>query len=43
MVEAIVFREVLKPLAASLGPVGDVAVGAVADAAFTRRVAVRPA
>lgn len=33
-VEAIVFREVLKPLAAGLGPVGDVAVGAVADALF---------
>jgi hypothetical protein len=32
--EAIVFREVLKPLAAGLGPVGDVAVGSVADALF---------
>jgi hypothetical protein len=33
-VEAIVFREVLKPLAAGLGPVGDVAVGSVADTLF---------
>jgi len=31
---AIVFREVLKPLAAGLGPVGEVAVGTVADAIF---------
>jgi hypothetical protein len=34
--EAIVFREVLEPLAAALGPVGDVAVGTVADALFAR-------
>jgi hypothetical protein len=34
--EAIVFREILKPLAAGLGPVGEVAVGSVADAVFTR-------
>jgi hypothetical protein len=34
--EAIVFREILKPLAAGLGPVGEVAVGSVADAIFTR-------
>jgi hypothetical protein len=33
-VAAIVFREVLKPLAAGLGPVGEVAVGAVADRLF---------
>jgi hypothetical protein len=32
--EAIVFREVLKPLAAALGPLGDVALGTVADAVF---------
>ena len=35
-VEAVVFREVLKPLAAALGPVGDVVVGTVADRVFTR-------
>jgi hypothetical protein len=35
-VEAIVFREVLKPLTAALGPVGDVAIGSVADALFGR-------
>jgi hypothetical protein len=34
--EAIVFREILKPLATGLGPVGEVAVGSVADAIFTR-------
>lgn len=35
-VEAVVFREVLKPLAAALGPLGDVMVGAVADRIFAR-------
>lgn len=34
--EAVVFREILKPLAAGLGPVGEVAIGSVADAAFVR-------
>jgi hypothetical protein len=34
--EAIVFREILKPLTAGLGPVGEVAIGSVADAIFTR-------
>jgi hypothetical protein len=34
--EAIVFREILKPLAAGLGPVGEVAIGSVADTIFTR-------
>lgn len=34
--EAIVFREVLKPLAAGLGPVGEVALGTVADSLFAR-------
>lgn len=33
---AILFREILKPLAAGLGPVGDVVVGRVADAVFAR-------
>jgi hypothetical protein len=35
-IEAIVFREILKPLAAGLGPVGEVAIGSVADSIFTR-------
>jgi hypothetical protein len=34
--EAIVFREILKPLAAGLGPVGETAIGSVADTLFTR-------
>jgi hypothetical protein len=34
--EAIVFREILKPLAAGLGPVGEVAIGSVADTIFAR-------
>jgi len=34
--EAIVFREILKPLAAGLGPVGDLALGSVADSLFAR-------
>jgi hypothetical protein len=33
---AVVFREILKPLAAGLGPVGEVAIGSVADTIFTR-------
>lgn len=35
-IEAIVFREVLKPLAAGLGPVGEVALDSVADKLFAR-------
>jgi hypothetical protein len=34
--QAILFREILKPLAAGLGPAGDVAVGSVADSLFAR-------
>jgi len=34
---AILFREILKPLAAGLGPVGEIALGAVADDLFVRR------
>jgi hypothetical protein len=34
--QAIVFREILKPLAAGLGPVGEIAVGSVADKLFAR-------
>jgi hypothetical protein len=33
---AIVFREILKPLADGLGPVGEIVVGRVADAVFAR-------
>jgi len=33
---ALVFREILKPLAAGLGPVGEVATASVADALFAR-------
>jgi hypothetical protein len=32
--DAVVFREILKPLAAGLGPVGETAVDAVADRLF---------
>ena len=31
-VEAIVFREILKPLAAGLGPVAEIAIAPIADA-----------
>jgi hypothetical protein len=34
--QAIVFREILKALAAGLGPVGEIAVGSVADTLFAR-------
>jgi hypothetical protein len=34
---AILFREILKPLANGLGPVGEIALGAVADELFVRR------
>jgi hypothetical protein len=34
---AILFREVLKPLAQALGPAGDLVLGAVADDVFVRR------
>jgi hypothetical protein len=33
---AILFREILKPLAEGLGPVGEIALGAVADELFVR-------
>jgi hypothetical protein len=33
---AVVFREILKPLAAGLGPLGEMAAGSVADAIFAR-------
>jgi hypothetical protein len=31
------FREILKPLTAALGPVGEVALGTVVDELFVRR------
>ncbi len=34
---AVLFREILKPLAAGLGPVGEIALGSVADELFVRR------
>jgi hypothetical protein len=34
---AVLFREILKPLAHGLGPVGEIALGAVADELFVRR------
>ena len=34
---AVLFREILKPLAQGLGPVGEIALGAVADDLFVRR------
>ncbi len=38
-VSAVVFREILKPLAAGLGPVGETALERVADDLFLRRPA----
>jgi hypothetical protein len=35
---AILFREILKPLTAALGPVGEVALSTVVDELFVRRV-----
>jgi hypothetical protein len=37
VMSAVLFREILKPLAAGLGPVGEIALGAVADELFARR------
>ena len=33
---AVLFREILKPLAQGLGPVGEIALGAVADSLFAK-------
>jgi hypothetical protein len=33
---AVLFREILEPLAEGLGPVGEIALGAVADELFVR-------
>lgn len=37
VMSAVLFREILKPLAAGLGPVAEVALGAVADELLVRR------
>jgi hypothetical protein len=37
VMSAVLFREILKPLAADLGPVGEVALGVVADDVLVRR------
>jgi hypothetical protein len=34
---AVLFREILKPLAQGLGPVGEIALGAVADSLFVKK------
>ena len=34
---AVLFREILKPLARGLGPVGEIALGTVADELFVRK------
>ena len=36
VLEALLFREILKPLAQGLGPVGEIALGEVADSLFVR-------
>jgi hypothetical protein len=33
---ALLFREILRPLSAALGPVGEIALGNVADTLFVR-------
>lgn len=35
-VSAILFREILKPLAGGLGPFGEIAIGSVADSVFVQ-------
>jgi hypothetical protein len=37
VLNAVLFREVLKPLAQSMGPAGDVLLGGVVDDLFVRR------
>ena len=36
VMSAVLFREILKPLTQGLGPVGEIALGAVADELFVR-------
>ena len=37
VLDAVLFREILKPLAQGLGPLAEIALGAVADELFVRR------
>jgi len=37
VVSAVLFREILKPLAQGLGPMGEIALGAVADELFVKK------
>jgi hypothetical protein len=37
VVNAVLFREILKPLVQGLGPVGETALGTVVDRLFVRR------
>ena len=37
VVDAILFREILKPLVRDLGPLAETALGSVADELFVRR------
>jgi DNA topoisomerase VI subunit B len=37
VVNAVLFREILKPLAQGLGPIGETALGTVVDRLFVRR------
>ena len=34
--QAVLFAEIMKPLAATLGPIGDLAIGSVAQSVFVR-------
>jgi len=36
VMNALLFRQILEPLAAGLGPVGEIALGTVADELFVR-------
>jgi hypothetical protein len=36
--QAVLFAEVMKPLAASLGPIGELAIASVAQSVFLRSV-----
>lgn len=38
VMNAVLFREILKPLVQGLGPVAEIALGSVADDLFVRRV-----
>jgi hypothetical protein len=38
VLNAVLFREILKPLVQGLGPVAEIALGSVADDLFVRRV-----